>query len=100
MGVFHSGCNTAYTETMAELSKSHKQTEFVRVVGRARVSDDRMCYHDIEAVQRRSLCYDVFKPVRQDVAGTSVFKYGPCHVKVLRIVKHGVPVEEEVTSLI
>ena len=59
-----------------------------------------MCYHNIEALKCGSLGNDIFQPVREHIAWPSVFKHCSCHTEVLRVVKHGVSVEEEVTSFI
>lgn len=60
----------------------------------------RALYHNIEALQCWSLCDHVLQPIREDVAWTSVFKHSSCHAEVLRVVKHRVPIEEEMTVFV
>lgn len=57
-------------------------------------------HHDIEALQSRALSDDVFQSVREHVARSSVLEHRSCHTIVLRVVKHSVSIEEEVTILI
>lgn len=56
--------------------------------------------HNIQALKCWSLGNDILQPIREDIAWTSVLKHCSCHTEVLRIVKHSVSIEEEMTGFI
>lgn len=61
-----------------------------------------MCvyYHNVQALTGWALGNDILQPISKHAARTSVFKHRSCHAEVLRVVKHGVPVEKEMASFI
>lgn len=59
-----------------------------------------LCYHNIETLQSGSLGDNVFQPVREHIAWTSVFEHCSSNMEVLRIVKHSVSIKEEMSCFI
>lgn len=59
-----------------------------------------VCYHNMQALKCWSLGNDILQPIREHITWASVFKHCSCHMEVLRVVKHSVSIEEEMTCFI